>query len=762
MLYGLAGLGIASAMTVIAATETMRRTVERDAMAQVDRNMLVAWHLLRELGSPARLADGRLLEGDTPLDGNLALVDDIQRMVGGFATVFKGDVRVATNILDRNGKRGIGTHLASQPAREAVLRDHRPFRGVVDVLGERYYSGYDPITDSAGDVIGILYVGQKESDILATITRMREAILGVAFACVLVVGLTFRMFAGRLINQLAARERSLAETNAHLDTALATMGNGLCLWDAQDRLVLANARLCTLLGLPAAEIVPGLTFRRYIELRHAAGNFGPAAVEDVYSERLALLRRRQAASHVDVSLSGRAISVLHRPIAAGGWVATYEDITDQREAERARAAAEAELLRARERVAEEASRAKSGFLAMMSHEIRTPMNAVLGLASSLLASRLPPEQHAIAQAIHDSGDVLLRLLNDILDFSKLDAGRMTFEDAPFSPAVLTHNVVSGLGPHAAAKGLRITAECDAALPPGLVGDAGRVRQILLNLAANAVKFTVTGGVTVRADCVARDGPTATVRWSVSDTGIGIPADRLGSLFNEFVQVDNSITRRFGGTGLGLAISKRLVAEMGGTITVDSKLSEGTTFRVELTLPASEERLEAAREQADPVPAFEAMLRARGQRLRILFAEDNPTNQMVARQLLKHLDVQVDVVGDGHEAVEAAIRFAYDIIFMDMHMPELDGLDATRAIRRQGGRLASLPIIALTANAFQEDVRACLEAGMTSFLPKPVNRQMLLASMHRALTDTTDEDRFASDVAVAAGRPQAPADGQRLL
>jgi len=727
VLYGLAGLAIASALTTLAATETMRRTVERDAMSHVDQNMLVAWHLLHELGPVARLEGGKLYVGATLLDGNLALVDEITRLVGGAATVFKGDERVATNVLNQQGRRGLGTHLASPAARLAVLGEHRPFRGVVDVLGERYYAGYDPIVAADGSVIGVLYVGLKQSDVLATITRMRDAILAIALGTVLVVGLTFHLFGRRVAQQLAERERSLAETNALLDTALDSMGNGLCLWNADHRLVLANGRTCKLLGLPPERMVPGLTFREYIKMRHEAGNFGTARFEDIYAERAALVLQ-PSASKIDISATGRVFSILHRATPSGGWVTTYEDITEQHEAERARAEAEANLLREREKLAEEASRAKSGFLAMMSHEIRTPMNAVLGLASSLLTSPLTEEQHRTVQAIQESGDVLLRLLNDILDFSKLDAGRMTFEDAPFSPAELTQNIISGLGPHAVAKGLRIAAECDPALPAGLVGDAGRIRQILLNLAANAVKFTMSGSVTLRAACVARDAATATVHWQVVDTGIGIPADRIDTLFGEFIQVDNTITRRFGGTGLGLAISKRLVAEMGGSISVESKLGEGTTFHVELTLPVSDQRLAAPAKSVNPLPAFDRLLRARGRTLRILFAEDNATNQMVARQLLRNLDVQVDIVGDGREALTAATRFAYDVVFMDMHMPEMDGLEATRAIRQQGGRLATLPIIALTANAFAEDVKACLAAGMTAFLPKPVNRDMLLSAM----------------------------------
>ena len=295
-------------------------------------------------------------------------------------------------------------------------------------------------------------------------------------------------------------------------------------------------------------------------------------------------------------------AILVAAVAIGRWWRQQQMLAnahaDHAEAEHARAVAEADLAHERERHAEEANRAKSGFLATMSHEIRTPLNAVLGLAGSLLDGSLAPAQCEVVRAIRDAGDSLLRILNDILDYSKLDAGRMTFEAAPFSPATLTQNVISILGPRARAKGLAIIAEADPALPAGLLGDAGRIRQVLLNLVSNAVKFTDAGVVTIRARCIGGAGDTITVEWSVHDTGIGIAPDRIGSLFGEFVQADSTISRRFGGSGLGLAISKRLTEHMGGTIGVESAEGSGTTFRVRLTLPAAEAPTEVPSHPAD--------------------------------------------------------------------------------------------------------------------------------------------------------------------
>jgi signal transduction histidine kinase/AmiR/NasT family two-component response regulator len=397
---------------------------------------------------------------------------------------------------------------------------------------------------------------------------------------------------------------------------------------------------------------------------------------------------------------------------------------------------EADLLREKERAAAEANKAKSGFLAMMSHEIRTPMNAVLGLAGSLLDGDLPPVQREVVEAIRDSGDDLLRILNDILDFSKLDANKMTFEAATFAPAALTNSVVSILSSRATAKRLRIVAETDAALPNWVLGDAGRIRQVLINLVSNAIKFTPAGNVTVATRCLACDARSATIEWVVSDSGIGIPADRIASLFSEFTQADNSITRRFGGTGLGLAISKRLVTQMDGTIAVESTPGHGTIFRVRLVLPIAHAPSEQPPQRTSAVTEFQDAVKRFGRTPRVLFAEDNPTNQFVARQLLKDLDIQIDMVGDGLEALDQASRFFYDVICMDVQMPEMDGLEATRHIRALGEPFASVPIIALTANAFPEDVRACLAAGMNQFVAKPASRETLLNALVQALSETT--------------------------
>ncbi|MBR0716180.1 ATP-binding protein [Bradyrhizobium liaoningense] len=389
--------------------------------------------------------------------------------------------------------------------------------------------------------------------------------------------------------------------------------------------------------------------------------------------------------------------------------------------------------------AEAESRAKSDFLAVMSHEIRTPMNGVLGLASMLLETKLDADQHEAVTAIRESGDNLQRILNDILDLSKLEAGRFEFEAIDFSPQALVETVAAVVRGNARNKGLAVKVELDPNLPNALRGDVARIKQVLLNLASNAVKFTDAGGVTIAATCQSRRDLLATVEWTVTDSGIGIAPEKVGQLFSDFAQADASISRRFGGSGLGLAISRRIIEQMGGTIGVTSTPGEGSTFRFTLVLPWSQVLVgeqAAERSEADELKAHIAAL---DRPLRVLVAEDDAVNRMVVSKMLGEFDVELRVVTDGVEAVQAATEADYDVVLMDVRMPDMDGLAATRAIREQGGRFDLLPIIALTANAFPEDVKICREAGMSDFLAKPLRKPALVTALLRALDHIVAND-----------------------
>ncbi len=399
------------------------------------------------------------------------------------------------------------------------------------------------------------------------------------------------------------------------------------------------------------------------------------------------------------------------------------DISERKTAEaalrEAKAAADAARLDA-----ERASVAKTDFLAAMSHEIRTPLNAVIGFTDLLARSAdLAPDLRRHAEFARTAGSALLTVVDDILDFSKVEAGAIELEARPFSPEALIEAGLSIVRDLAERKGLAVRAEIDPALPGRLVGDENRLRQVLLNFLNNAVKFTRRGSVTLHAVYEGATQRGERVRFSVVDTGIGIPADKQHRLFERFSQVDSSVTRDFGGTGLGLAICRRLVELMGGTVGVSSDDGAGATFWFSVTLPRATDAPAAARPDARQVP------RRTG---RILLVEDVEINQELARLVLEAVGHAVEVVADGAAAVMAVEDGAFDLVLMDVQMPGMDGMTATRLIRRLAVPAARIPVIAMTANVLPDEVRAFREAGMDDHVGKPFDRGALYATIDRWL------------------------------
>jgi signal transduction histidine kinase/CheY-like chemotaxis protein len=559
---------------------------------------------------------------------------------------------------------------------------------------------------------GMIFVAGKSSEsALAPYFKHRGQVIagGLVISVLLVALIVLRDRAGRARERLANEARY---SRAMLCSAVDAIDEGFVIFDADDRLAYCNQRYRDYYPLSADVLEPGRSFAEIIRTGAERG-FYPEAVGRIdawVAERLEQ-RRCGNADFIQRTRDGHWLRRIERLTPEGFRVGLRVDVTELYTAKAA---------------AEHAAQVKSEFLANMSHEIRTPLNGILGMTEVLLDSPLTPEQREYLGVVRGSGDALLMIINDILDFSKIEAGHLKLESVAVDLRKLCTGLVAGQQSQARAKGLRIDLQFDEPLPAAILGDPVRIGQVVTNLLANAVKFTPRGSIRLDVrDLAPSDAHSAHLQIAVSDTGIGIAADKLERIFAAFVQGDASITRQFGGTGLGLAISRELATRMGGDISVESVLGEGSTFRFEFRAPI------ATPEASDRAAGELSLAEAGGPARDILLVEDNPTNQRLMAAILGKSGHRVRVAGSGEEALEILAARPFDLVLMDVQLPGIDGLETVRRIRAAAGAAyAGVPVVALTANAMAGDRERCLAAGMDDYLAKPVRRAELLAAIAR--------------------------------
>ena len=535
-------------------------------------------------------------------------------------------------------------------------------------------------------------------------------------------------------------QRALREQSIRLQSILEGTNVGTWEWNIQTGDILFNERWATMLGYRLEELSPTTTETRRnlcqpddlarsdaLLRQHFAGHAGYYECELRMRHKQGhwvwLLDRGKVATHTS---DGQPLLMSGTLQDMSEYKRTAQELERHRDHLEALVDARTHELTAAKHAAETANQAKSRFLSNMSHELRTPLNGIMGMTTLALRHATDPRLREEVAKIEQSSKHLLAVINDILDISKIEADRLVLEATPFTLGEVIRNIITLVGPKVNEKGLRFRIK----LPPNLstrplLGDSLRLNQILLNLTSNAVKFTDQGEVTLRAEIISESPDRLHLRFEIQDTGIGIRPDDQARLFSPFQQADDSLTRKYGGTGLGLAITKRLVNLMSGDIGIDSQPGQGSTFWFTAHIQTGPDTYQTE----TPSPPAQPPARLAGQH--ILLAEDEPVNREVSRTLLEEAGLKVDMAEDGVAAIALAQKHRYALILMDMQMPNLNGLEATRAIRLIPDH-ANTPILAMTANAFAEDKARCLEAGMNDHIPKPVDPEVLFNTLAKWL------------------------------
>jgi two-component system sensor histidine kinase/response regulator len=626
----------------------------------------------------------------------------------------------AATLLGRTRDELVGAEVASLLPADALAR-HRAALSRVSQRGGTAYNEYELRRPDGTRVAiavsssGITYEGRTAA--LAVLHDIGERLRADA---------ELKSRRDELESLVHDRTRALSQAELFARTIADNLPGRIVYWDRDMRCLFANRSYCEWFGFKREDIVG-----RTVDEIFPAARWRPVEpqIQGVLAGEPQFFEREET------DLQGKPATTLVQflpDIAEGqvrGFYVFAMDITERKLASQRLQALNEELVLERDK-AQAATRAKSAFLANMSHEIRTPMNAIIGLTHLMQRDTRDALGQDRLGKIADAAHHLMGIINDVLDLSKIDAGKLELEALDFDLDEMLARSCSMVAGSAHAKGLELHVD-SSDLPRQVRGDPTRLSQVLMNLLGNAVKFTERGSVSLRGTLLERDASGLHLRFEVRDTGIGIERERIGKLFDAFEQSDSSTTRRFGGTGLGLAVTRQLVDLMGGAVGVESTPGVGSLFWVTVHVqPAAAQSARPARAGQAAAPGTAEMPLAR-LGARVLLAEDNAINQEVAKELLRVAGYEVDVADNGRRAIEMARTGGYDLILMDVQMPELDGIEASRQIRAMSG-LSRIPIIAMTANAFAEDRAACLAAGMNDHVAKPVHAATLYDTLARWL------------------------------